>query len=51
MVGSQISEEERVFRQQEANLLSKISAAPAIGEDCLKQLVAEKKKAQNAGKM
>jgi hypothetical protein len=46
---SQISDEERAFRQQEANLLDKISAAPIFGEDCLKQLVAEKK-AQNISK-
>jgi hypothetical protein len=41
--GQEISEEERAFRQQEAALLAKISAPPTIGEESLKQLVAEKK--------
>ncbi|KAG7347352.1 hypothetical protein IV203_016057 [Nitzschia inconspicua] len=46
--GPQISEEERAFREQEAILLAKISAPPAIGEASLKQLVAEKKAQSSA---
>jgi hypothetical protein len=36
---NQISEEERQIRCQESDLLVKISAPPAIGEDSLKKLV------------
>lgn len=38
-----VSEEERAFREQEAQILENISAPPINSEDALKKLVADRK--------
>lgn len=48
---AQVSEEERAFRQQEIQILEKISAPPIHSENALKKLVEERKpsKKKDAG--